>query len=112
VSARTEARLWAAQRISAMLLGVFVTVHLITIFYAMRGGLSADEILSRTRGNLGWLLFYTLFVIGAAVHGPIGLRAILAEWLSWQGRVVDALLVTFGITLGVLGFRAAWAVFV
>jgi fumarate reductase subunit C len=112
VSARTDARLWAAQRLSAMLLGVFVIVHLITIMYAMQGGLSADEILSRTRGSVGWLLFYSTFVIAVAIHGPIGLRAILAEWLSWQGRLVDALLVAFGVVLALWGFRAVWAVFV
>ncbi|MBC7710250.1 MAG: succinate dehydrogenase, partial [Rhizobacter sp.] len=33
-----------------MLLALCVLVHLVTILYAMRGGLSAAEILARTRG--------------------------------------------------------------
>ena len=73
MKASTQAKLWYAQRISAMLLALCVLVHLVTILYAMRGGLSAAEILARTRGNTAFAIFYVLFVISVVVHAPIGL---------------------------------------
>ena len=75
-----------AQRASAAVLAVCVTVHLFTIVYAVRGGLSVPEILERTRGSVAWFAFYSLFVLAVTVHVPIGLRAVLAEWLRWRGR--------------------------
>ena len=57
MSYRTETRLWIAQRASAAVLALCVMVHLATIIYAVRGGLSAGEILARTRGNGAWLAF-------------------------------------------------------
>ena len=55
-AAATQARLWDWQRISAMVLALCVAIHLVTIVYAVRGGLSAAEILARTQGKLaGWL---------------------------------------------------------
>jgi fumarate reductase subunit C len=45
---RYETRLWVAQRVSAMVLAACVAVHLVTIIYAVRGGLSAAEMLART----------------------------------------------------------------
>ena len=46
-----QARRWYWQRISAMVLALCVLVHLGVMIYAVRGGLSAAEILGRTRGN-------------------------------------------------------------
>ena len=109
--ARLETRLWLAQRVSAAVLALCVIVHLITIIYATRGGLSGAEILARTRGNSAWLVFYGVFVMAVAVHVPIGLRAIATEWLGWAGPTRDALLTVFGVVLVVSGFGAAWAVF-
>ncbi|MBM3384761.1 MAG: succinate dehydrogenase, partial [Betaproteobacteria bacterium] len=45
MSFRSETLLWVAQRASAAVLGVCVAVHLATMIYAVRGGLSAAEIL-------------------------------------------------------------------
>ncbi len=108
---RRETTLWLAQRVSAAVLALCVIVHLITIIYATRGGLSGAEILSRTRGNGAWLVFYGVFVLAVAVHVPIGLRAIATEWLGWSGASRDVLLAAFGVALVVMGFGAAWAVF-
>lgn len=111
MSARTETSLWIAQRMSAAVLALCVVVHLITMTFAIRGGLSAAEILSRTQGSFGWLAFYTLFVVAVTVHVPIGLRAVLREWLGWQGRSRDAFLLAFAMALAVLGMRAVLGVF-
>lgn len=106
----TAAKLYVLQRFSAMLLAPLVLVHLVGIVLAVRGGLSADEILSRTQGSVGWALFYGLFVLLAAVHGAIGLRAILVEWARlprWRADVVAFAWLAAAI---VLGARAVVAV--
>ena len=109
---RSESFLWIAQRASAVVLALCVVVHLITIVYAVRGGLSGAEILARTRGNVAWLAFYSLFVLAVTIHAPIGLRAVLAEWLRWRGRSADIVLVLFACALAWLGMRAVIGVFV
>jgi fumarate reductase subunit C len=111
VNARAQAWLWFLQRASAALLGFFVLVHLATMIYAVRSGLSAGEILSRTRGNTPWMLFYALFVASVAVHVPIGLRNILAETFSWRGRALEAAMLAVGVFLLLFGLRAVWAVY-
>ncbi len=111
-SARRETQLWFAQRASAAVLAICVLVHLATIIYATRGGLSAAEILARTRGNGLWLTFYMVFVLAVAVHAPIGLRAIAIEWLGWRSHSRDVVLIVFGVTLIAMGLAAASGLFV
>jgi succinate dehydrogenase subunit C len=110
MSARREAQLWIAQRFTAALLAVCVIVHLITIIYAVRGGLSAAEILGRTRGSIAWAAFYSLFVLAVSVHGAIGLRTIAAEWLGLRGKGAAAAILFIGLVLAALGMRAVIAV--
>jgi succinate dehydrogenase subunit C len=105
-----EARLYLLQRASAMLLVPLLLAHLVMILYAIEGGLSAAEILGRTRGNLLWAAFYGLFVTAVALHAPIGLRNILREWTSWRGRSLDLATLVFGVLLFGLGLRAVLAV--
>ena len=111
MTTRVETLLWIAQRASAAVLAVCVAVHLATIIYAVQGGLTAAEILGRTRGNHGWLAFYTLFVVAVSVHAPIGLRAIFLEWLRWRGASRDVVLALFAAALAWMGMRAVFAVF-
>jgi succinate dehydrogenase subunit C len=111
VRARTEAFLWIAQRGSAAVLAVCVVVHLATIVYAVQGGLTAAEILGRTRGDTAWLAFYSLFVLAVSVHAPIGLRAVFIEWLRWRGRSRDVVLLLLSGALAWMGMRAVLAVF-
>ncbi len=111
MSARAQAFLWMGQRASAAILALCVLVHLCTIIYAVRGGLSAAEILSRTRGNGAWLAFYAVFVLAVAVHVPIGLRAILAEWFGWRSASRDIALWLFAGILVFTGMRAVLGVF-
>jgi fumarate reductase subunit C len=110
-AARRETLLWFAQRASAAVLALCVVVHLITIVYAVRGGLSAAEILGRTHGSGGWIAFYALFVLAVSVHVPIGLRAIAIEWLGWRGASRDWAVLAIAAALAVTGLRAAWAIF-
>ena len=108
---RFETLLWIAQRASAAVLAVCVVVHLATIIYAVQGGLTAAEILGRTRGNAAWLAFYSVFVLAVTVHAPIGLRNVLMEWVRWRGRSRDAVLLVFAAALAWMGMSAVRAVF-
>jgi fumarate reductase subunit C len=103
--------LFIAQRASAAVLAVAVSVHLATILYAVRGGLTAGEVLARTRENHWFFAFYVLFVLAVAVHAPIGLRNVMREWTQFAGRPLDVALAMFAFVLLALGFRAAVAVY-
>lgn len=107
-----EARLFVVQRVSAMLLAPLVLVHLGMILYAVRGGLTAGEILARTQGSIGWGLYYGVFVLAIALHAPIGVRNVLGEWTAWRGRSLDAAMLILAMVLMALGLRAVWAVVV
>ena len=109
MSARLEARLWVVQRATALVLAACVAVHLVTMVLVVRGGLSAEDILARTRGHAGWAAFYSLFVLMAAVHGAIGLRTVAREWLGWH-RGVGAAATIVALALLLLGWRAVAAV--
>ena len=111
MSARTQTLLWVAQRASAAVLGVCVLVHLVTMIYAVRGGLTSAEILGRTQGSVAWLAFYSLFVLAIVVHVPIGLRAVLGEWLGWRGRSREVALLVLAFFLAYSGMRAVFGVF-
>lgn len=90
---RAAAWRFVLQRASAALLAVCVVVHLATIIYAVRHGLSAGAIVARMHASALWPAFYTIFVIAVAIHAPIGLRAVADEWLGLRGRAADAILV-------------------
>ena len=111
MNTRTQVLLWTAQRVSAAVLAICVIVHLITIIYAVRSGLSAAEILGRTRGNAAWAAFYALFVLAVAVHAPIGLRNVLSESFNWRGTGLEITVLALAVALAVLGLRAVYAVF-
>jgi len=106
-----EKHLYVAQRLTAIVLAPLVLIHLVLILYAIEGGLSAGEILGRTRGHLGWATFYGLFVMAASLHAPIGLRNVIVEWTRLPRRWIDTLTVTLGCVLLVLGLRAVVAIY-
>ena len=110
-SVRTQVLLWAAQRASAAVLAVCVLIHLATLIYAVRSGLSAAEILDRTHGNAAWAAFYGLFVAAVAVHAPIGMRNVLSETFGWRGDSLNWTVTALGVALALWGFRAVYAVF-
>ncbi len=106
MSARLEVRLWLAHRLSGLLLAVLVVVHIVTILVAVRGGLSAAEILGRTRGSVAWGGFYGLFVLAAALHGAIGLRSFVRELTPWRDASLDWAALALWLLLLILGLRA------
>jgi fumarate reductase subunit C len=110
VSPRAQVLLYGAQRGSAAVLALCVGVHLATMIYAVRSGLTASEILQRTSGSVAWALFYALFVLAVAVHAPIGLRNVLTEMFGWRGRGYEIAMLLFGVVLALWGWRAVYAV--
>ena len=58
-----ELRLYLAQRATAAIMAPLVLLHLGVMIYAIQGGLTANEILERTRDSLFWGGTYGLFVI-------------------------------------------------
>ncbi len=102
--------LFIVQRITAMVLAPLVLIHLGLILFAVRGGLSGAEILSRTQSNVIWPIFYGLFVVAAAVHAPIGVRNVLREWTALSKPVVDIFVCTFALLLLLTGVRAVSAI--
>lgn len=105
-----ERRLFLLQRLTAMALAPLVLVHLGLVLVAVRGGLTAAEILARTQGSVGWALFYGLFVLVVAIHAPIGIRNVLREWTGLSRGTIDILALGLGMLLLALGLRAVWAV--
>ena len=105
-----ERRLFVLQRLTAMVLAPLVLVHLGLVLVAIRGGLTAAEILARTQGSVGWALFYGLFVVAVAIHAPIGVRNVLREWTGLPRGAVDLLALGFAALLLAVGLRAVWAV--
>ena len=110
-NAKAETWLWIAQRASAVLLALCVLVHLATIIYAVRHGLTGAAILGRTRGNAAWLAFYVLYVLAIAVHAPIGLRSLFQEWLGWRSASLNWFVALIALALFAFGVRAGLAVF-
>ena len=105
-----QSKLWYAQRISAMILGLCVAIHLFIIFYAIRGGLTAGEILGRTQGNWLFAIFYEVFVLACLVHAPIGVANILRENFPHTEKL-SALPWTLACLIFILGTTAVVGVF-
>jgi len=104
------ARRWYWQRITAMAMALFVAIHLFVMVYAIQGGLSAAEVLARTRGNMLWAVFYAAFVVLVAVHASIGIRNVLVEWAGLKDGAAGWASRLLGLVLLVMGLRAVWAV--
>ena len=103
-------RLYVWQRLTAALMAPLVLVHIAVIFYATRQGMTAADILARTRGSVIWASFYGVFVVAAAVHAAIGVRNVLTEWSPFDGRRAGLFAIAFGTLLLLLGLRAVAAV--
>jgi succinate dehydrogenase subunit C len=103
-------RLYVWQRSTAALMLPMVLVHVAVIFYATRKGMTAADILARTRGSIAWASFYGVFVAAAAIHAAIGVRNVLTEWSPLDDRRAGIFSIVFGALLLLLGLQAVAAV--
>jgi fumarate reductase subunit C len=105
-----DIRLYLLQRLSALVMIPLVIGHIATMIWAIHGGLTAAEILSRTRGSVLWAAWYGAFVLAAATHAAIGVRVIAFEWFGVRRELLGPLgMVLFGIFVA-LGYHAVKAV--
>lgn len=105
-----NARLFMAQRLSAMIMVPLVFGHLAVMICAIQGGLTTGEILERTQGSTWWFLFYGTFVAAVAIHAAIGVRVIVHEILGLKGVWLEMLTWALAILLMLMGGRAVLAV--
>jgi fumarate reductase subunit C len=103
-------RLYVWQRATAAVMAPLVFGHIAVIIYATRQGLTAAEILTRTRGSILWAAYYGLFVAAVSIHASIGIRNILSEWSPLSERHAGFLAIILGVLLALLGARAVAAV--
>ena len=100
-------RLYVWQRLTAALMVPLVLAHVAVIFYASRKGMTAADILARTRGSIVWASFYGAFVVAAAIHAAIGVRNVLTEWSPLEDRSAGIFASVFGALLLLLGAPGA-----
>lgn len=86
-----DIRLYALQRLTALIMAPLTLVHIGVMIYAIQGGLSAAEILGRTQGSVFWFLFYGLFVLAVSIHAAIGVRVIITETLKVSGHLLTVI---------------------
>ena len=102
---------WLGQRVTAVLVIVTITVHLVLTHYIAIGELSFDDIADRLAG--GAVLINDIVLLMAVVyHGLNGLRMVVLDWgLSTVAgrRVFDVVLWMVGIATVVYGIWALWA---
>jgi fumarate reductase subunit C len=103
-------RLYIWQRLTAAFMVPLVLVHVAVILYATREGMTAADILARTRGSIVWASLYGVFVVAAAIHAAIGVRNVLTEWSPVGDRNAGIFATVLGSSLLVLGLRAVAAV--
>jgi len=99
-------RLYVWQRLTAALMVPLVLIHIAVIFYATRRGMTAADILARTRGSMVWASYYGVFVAAAAIHAAIGVSNVLTEWAPVTERRAGSFAMAFAVLLVVLGARA------
>jgi succinate dehydrogenase subunit C len=102
-------RLYVWQRSTAAIMLPLVLIHIAVIFYVTRHGMTAADILARTRGSIVWASYYGIFVAAASIHGAIGVRNVLTEWSPLTERRAGIFAIAFGLALLALGFRAVAA---
>ncbi len=110
MSVRNEVRLYGLQRLTALILAPLVVVHLGVMVYAVQGGLSTAEMLSRTQANPIWPVYYGIFYTAAALHAAIGLRVIAREHTKLRPGMIDAAAGVFALATLTLGVRAVMAI--
>ncbi|MGR3344915.1 MAG: succinate dehydrogenase [Paracoccaceae bacterium] len=105
-----DLRLYIAQRLTALIMIPLTLGHIAVMIYAIQGGLSAGEILSRTQGSLGWALFSGTFVAAVSLHAAIGLRVIVHETFKLKGAALSVFTWATCALLLYTGARAVIAV--
>ena len=80
---------WLFQRVTGVILAIFLFTHVKVLHwdfnFTTQGLLDFSFVLERLQGNLGWLIFYFLFIISALFHGLNGLWAVVLDFRPARG---------------------------
>jgi len=112
-----ESTLWILQIATAIILLIVVPLHLM-LFSPLTGlgfweGLKFANVISRAK-DVAWLTLYLVFVPAALFHGLYGVRVILVELLSLEGRgqrVLSFTLLAVGLAAAIFGEYTALIAF-
>ncbi len=113
---------WLLQRVTGLFLAIFLFTHVKVLHwdfdFTTQGLLDFTFVIDRLQGNVGWSIFYFLFIISALFHGLNGLWAVVLDfrpskivqqvWLAalWAAGVLAAY---YGITTLSAFFRGGAA---
>lgn len=103
-----QPKIWLLQRLSAVILAICSITHLIIIINAVKGGLTAAEIIDRVGASTEWFIFYSTFIIAASIHAPIGIRTVLRESTNASNIKITVIIYSFGLLLVGLGMWSIW----
>lgn len=112
-----ESTLWLLQILTAMILLLVVPIHLILftplVGQGFWGGVEFTNVITRARESL-WTLLYMVFVPAALFHGMYGLRVIVLELFSLEGRglrILSQSLLVIGLLAAIYGEYTAFLTF-
>ncbi len=75
---------WLLQRVSGLFLAIFLFTHVKVLHwdfnFTTQGLLDFAFVIERLQGNVGWSIFYFLFIVSALFHGLNGLWAVVLDF--------------------------------
>ena len=108
---------WLLQRLSGLLLAIFLFTHVKVLHwdfdFTTQGLLDFTFVIERLQGNVGWSIFYFLFIISALFHGLNGLWAVVLDFRPSKSMQRGWLVVLWvvGILTAYYGFTTLSAFF-
>ncbi len=98
---------WLLQRVSGLFLAIFLFTHVKVLHwdfdFTTQGLLNFTFVIDRLQGNVGWSIFYFLFIISALFHGLNGLWAVVLDFRP--SRIIQKVWL---VVLWVMGILAAY----
>ncbi len=98
---------WLLQRLSGLLLAIFLFTHVKVLHwdfdFTTQGLLDFTFVIDRLQGNVGWSVFYFLFIISALFHGLNGLWAVVLDFRP--SKIIQKVWL---VVLWVMGILAAY----
>lgn len=98
---------WLFQRLTGLLLVIFLLIHIITIHFTAADAVSLQSVIERVHNNFFWFVFYTVFVLTTLWHGFNGLYEVVDDYKPsafWNFLVVWGVWI-IGIVLFLWGLR-------
>jgi succinate dehydrogenase hydrophobic membrane anchor protein len=100
---------WLLQRISAILLLVFMFVHMVVAHYFPVRDISYNDVLSRLNYS-GWKIFYILFLAVVLYHALNGVWTVVSDFRQLRSfqKPLLGLIVLVGLVFLYLGAEVIW----